>query len=177
VKVLLDVDGVLANFIKGAYELHNKPDPYAKEENLGSYEIQDLLNIHGRAFWDLMGETFWANLDLMPNALEILEILESQYGSHNICLLTSPVKTPGCLRGKMRWIEQHLPEYSRRFLIGPAKEFCAHQNSILFDDFHRNIEKFDHAGGNTFLIPAPWNAKHQETPVLALLNFLGGINV
>jgi len=172
-KVLLDLDGVLANFVHGACRLHKVVDPYDRPENLGKYDIQEILNIPEEDFWKDMGEEFWSYLRPMRHMYDILTMLEGYYGRQNICLLTSPVRTLGCTRGKMRWIEEWLPSYKRQFLIGPMKEVCAHRNSILFDDYHRNIEKFEAAGGNAFLVPAPWNHKHSEHPVDALAQFLG----
>ena len=172
-KVLLDIDGVVADFVGGACRLHGVPDPYLKPENHGHYEIQDLVGIHGPAFWDPMGEEFWANLEPTTHMQEIVTLLTLQYGVKNICLLTSPVRTPGCIDGKMRWIRRHLPDFSRRFLVGPAKEFCAHENSILFDDSESNVRKFEAAGGRTFLVPGLWNSLHKLDALGAIQRFLG----
>jgi len=57
----------------------------------------------------------------------------------------------------MRWIREHLPAYSRRFLIGPAKEFCANPRSVLIDDSETNVKAFFEAGGHTVLVPREWN--------------------
>jgi len=168
-KVLLDIDGVLADFVKGACDLHGARNPYLDEDNLGHYEIQELIGISGAAFWEPMGEEFWANLPLTSFAKPIADTLINHYGLQNVCLLTSPVRTPGCVRGKMRWIRKYFPRLARQFLIGPMKEVCAHSNSILFDDYPGNIEKFKVAGGNTFLVPAPWNSKAGDHPFHAIL--------
>jgi len=172
-KVLLDLDGVLADFVGAACRLHSRPNPYLESESLGNYGIQELLGIPDDLFWKDMGEEFWASLDLLPDAREIVSLLERYHGVKNICILTSPVRTPGCTRGKMRWIEEHFPQFRRSFLIGPAKEFCAHENSILYDDYEQNILRFATAGGAAFLMPAPWNYKHDEQPLAALEDFLG----
>lgn len=172
-KVLLDIDGVLADFVGGACRLHGVDNPYDKQENLGHYEIQDLIGISGPPFWDPMGEEFWAGLDVYPWAHQIVHDLEALYGLDNICLLTSPVRTPGCTRGKMHWIETHFPMLDRQFLIGPMKEVCAHGNSILFDDSESNCHKFRKAGGRAFLVPGRWNRKYRELdPYTAINTFL-----
>lgn len=173
-RVLLDLDGVLADFVRGACALHRVPDPFLKEENLGSYMIQEMIDIYGSRFYDPMGKAFWANLPLTKYAKRIVTILEDYYGSDNICILTSPVRTDGCIDGKMDWIRRHFPQYGRRFLIGPVKDFCASPDSILFDDYAENTANFRAAGGNAFLVPASNNYKYLEHPVEALIHFLGG---
>jgi len=174
VKVLLDLDGVITNFVGAACEFHRVANPYARSENLGVYNIEKLTGIYGDDFWGGLDMAFWSNLPMMPFSGGIINLLEETYGQENICILTSPIRTAGCINGKMAWIKRNMPKYRRQFLIGPMKEACAHPNSILFDDCDANIERFEAAGGNAFLIPAPWNSKHSELPVVALEDFLGG---
>jgi len=171
-KILLDVDGVLANFVQGACRLHGHTDPYTKEKNLGNYSIQDLLGIQGPAFWDMMDEHFWFTLKKMPLADKIVEYLENRFGQESICLLTSPIRHRGCHRGKMRWIEKYYPQYSRQNLIGKPKHFCAGPDASLIDDFENNVAKFSAHGGHAFLMPAPWNRKYFEHPFDALKNYM-----
>ena len=68
----------------------------------------------------------------------------------------------GWVVGKINWIDKNMPEYSRRYLIGPAKQFCAGPDSILVDDSNKNIEDFAEAGGNVILVPRPWNSNYRE---------------
>jgi hypothetical protein len=60
--------------------------------------------------------------------------------------------------GKVAWLEKHLPSYSRRFLFGPKKEFCAGPDRLLVDDHDLNTEAFAASGGRTFLVPRQWNS-------------------
>ena len=105
----------------------------------------------------------------------LLETLADKFGEDNICLLTSPILTPGCIDGKMTWIRKHLPQYSRRFLIGPAKQFCAAPRHCLVDDSITNIKAFKEADGHTFLFPAPWNSRFKEQPVQALKEWIAAL--
>lgn len=166
------MDGVLVDFIGGVCELHDVSNPYEDHENHGIYDIQNLLGISGAAFWDPLGKSFWANLKPTPYMTDIVNLLVKAYGGENICLLTSPASTEGCIDGKMAWIREHLPAFRRQFLIGPSKEFCAHANSLLVDDSEENVTKFRDAGGAAFLVPGPWNLGHCNDPVQILKNYL-----
>lgn len=171
-KILLDMDGVIANFIAGTCRLHSVRNPYDDPKNYGQIDIQDLIGIAGPAFWARMDREFWAGLPKMPDADTIVDLLEDQFGVKNICILTSPVRTIGCADGKLDWLRKHFPQYRRQFLIGPAKEFCAHKNSILIDDSEANVRKFRDAGGRALLIPALWNYAYALDPLATLISYL-----
>lgn len=153
-KCLLDMDGVLVNFVKGVCAFHGVDTPYPKYQN---WNMEIPLGIDKNTFYGNLGREFWANLEWTPDGFEILEVVEERFGVKNVCLLTSPVAADGCIDGKMDWIKKHLPQYSRQFLVGPAKEFCANSNHFLVDDFEENIDKFNASGGRGVLVPRPWN--------------------
>ena len=174
-RVLLDLDGVLIDFVGGACEHHNKPWPY-KEGEQGSWELEPLLGMSARELWEPLGYEFWLGLKPFPHMEEFVEILERRFGVEHISLLTSPVKTPGCVEGKMDWIRKHLPQYRRRFLIGPAKEFCASRHNVLIDDNEDNERKFLEAGGQSLLVPGPWNRRFAEKPLPALKAWIANLD-
>lgn len=176
-KILLDLDGVLVDFIKGAKQLHRKDYPYhphnpSTQHEMTPWELEPVFEMDGPELWEPMGFDFWANLDPLPHMNEFLELLESKFGEENICILTSPIRTDGCIDGKMSWIKKNIPRYKRRFLVGPAKEFCAGPSRALVDDSHTNVDKFRQAGGHALLVPAPWNPRFKECPVAALKSWL-----
>lgn len=161
-KCLLDLDGVIVDFVSGACNLHKRENPYNNKENWGKYYLEELFQIQLDDFWKGMEYDFWLSLDFMHDAKEILEVIETYIPRKNICLLSSPSKNRTAIAGKIAWIEHHLPAYRRRFLIGPQKEFCANPRHILIDDFDKNVTKFAEAGGQSLLIPRPWNSRYLE---------------
>ncbi len=169
-KILLDVDGVLANFVKAAAKLHCRADPYDLPENFGKYSVEDIWGMSKKDFCEPMGYEYWKTVELLPYANDIANLLADTFGSDNICLLTAPLKTPGCLEGKREWIKKHFPGIN--WLIGKPKYFCAHTNSLLIDDSIVNCEKFVEAGGRAFLVPGPWNFKFEQDPLKALMRFI-----
>ena len=172
-RCLLDLDGVLVNLHEAVFKLHNLPNPYLREENLGVYNLEKVTGIPAHQLYAPMGEDFWANLQPTIEFHNIMLMVECVFGAENICLLTSPVDTHGCLEGKRRWINWHLPAYKRRFLIGSPKEFCSGPDSILIDDSDTNVRAFRKKGGKTILYPQPWNAWYRLSNLRLLhLEFL-----
>lgn len=183
-RILLDMDGVLVDFLGGACKLHGKVypglphDPDTQTEQK-PWDIEPIFGMNAPELWDPMGREFWEGLEPLPHCHEVVKILSDKFGEENICLLTSPVRTDGCIDGKMAWIRKHLPQFRRRFLVGPAKQFAASARHCLVDDHAKNIEAFRDAGGHVFMFPAPWNHRFGEHPVSALkqwveaLDFIG----
>ena len=165
-RILLDLDGVLVDFVGGACRIHGRPDPFAEPlipEVVGNFSMDKIWGMGLDTFWKPMKmPSFWKGLEFMPDAKEILELCEQAVGMDNVCLLTSPSRGSGPVVGKINWIEKNMPEYSRRYLIGPAKQFCAGPDSVLVDDSNRNIEDFVEAGGNVILVPRAWNSNYRE---------------
>jgi len=168
-KCLLDLDGVVADFIAGACQHHNVPNPYLSPcgpRGRGGWDIEKHLSMDKRQFWNGLDYYFWKNLPKTPEADGIVALLTGRFGVENICILSSPIAVNGCVDGKREWIEAHFPEFSRQFLFGSAKQFCAGPDRVLIDDFHHNIDKFAEAGGQTFLVPRVWNDDWAEEPNL-----------
>jgi len=160
-KIFMDVDDVLADFVGGMCRLHDKENPYAEPldtESAGVWEIEKLLGLTVEEFWTPAGGKFWGGLELMPDGKSILSLAENAVGAENVCLLTTPPLNPESASGKIWWIERCLPNYNRRFLIGPPKQFCAHKDAILIDDADHNVDAFVKAGGKAILVPRAWNS-------------------
>ncbi len=162
-KCMLDLDGVLVDFIADAhryYGLSYSYEDYPYE--LGNYHNCPPPNseMTTREFWDGLAEEFWENIPWMHDGHEILTMVERAFGRENICLLTSPIPNYSNIVGKLKWVARELPEYAQRYLVGPAKSFCASPNTVLVDDADFNIEAFAKAGGRTVLVSRPWNSRH-----------------
>lgn len=162
-KCLLDLDGVLVDFVGGICRAHGRPNPYADGQNNGLYEMAELWGISATKFWSVADAEFWAGLEMMPDGTNILTACVDVFGTENICLLTSPSMNEGATEGKVRWIYEHLPVFRRRFMVGAAKEFCAHPGAVLVDDYDSNVAKFRLHGGHAVLVPRPWNSAHAKS--------------
>lgn len=151
------MDGVLVDFLNGVYKLHGKV-----VEPQGYFLCGKDFGISENEFWKGMDYDFWSTLEPMADAFDIVDVLEHHFGIQNICILSSPSHNAGSMPGKVAWLETHLPSYSRRFLFGPQKEFCAGPNSLLVDDYDKNTETFAASGGRIFLVPRQWNSLKEQ---------------
>ena len=172
-KIFLDMDGVIVNFHKEVIKRFN----YKGEWPKGEYDCTKVLGMSVRNFWnELDCLRFWADLEIYPEAEEIIRMCEEYVGQENICLLSTPTDHPDCLSGKLKWLQRCIPNYSRNYIFTPHKRFFAHNDALLIDDHERNIDLFTQYGGRTFLYPRPWNKgiesiKTLDTLENALLNF------
>lgn len=163
-KVYLDMDGVLANFHKGVYDIFKQ-----------SYKYDISLSTWN--FWESWDEqttredvnnkcdtNFWANLDWMHDGCGIFEEIVKYFNVEQIYILTNPVVGgAGTATGKMLWVEKHLPEFVKRIIITQApKGLLAKPNTLLIDDNDSYVEEFIVAGGDAILVPRPWNKLHKD---------------
>ncbi len=157
------MDGVLCSFIKGACKLLEEDDPYDKEENFGLWDFFKPLGYSQKeieAAWSMMGFKFWAELEKTLEADELVQACINKVGCDNICFLSSPCNTIGCMDGKRFWTKEHYPHIKNR-LFGNAKQFCASYDHLLIDDYDKNVKEFTEAGGKAILVPRPWNSLYQ----------------
>jgi hypothetical protein len=162
-RALLDLDGVLVDFVGGACRLHSVANPFDDPVNHGNYRIENVLGIPPETFFLPMGTCFWAELNQTKDFGSILALVEEAFGRDNVCLLTSPIRTAGCAQGKIDWIRENMQSYwvKRQYLIGAAKHFCASHDAWLVDDSDKNVDEFRAAGGHAILVPRPWNTLHR----------------
>jgi hypothetical protein len=162
---LLDLDGVLVNFVQGSLDIHGiKMDAeMLYSGNEGKWDFVQILGMMQPAFWKPMDEEFWAKLDPMPDCFQILELVENRFKRENVMILTSPSSNYGCHAGKIRWMERHLPRhYSKTagHMFGSRKELLARPNNVLVDDRDKNVDDFTSHGGRAILVPRIWNRLH-----------------
>lgn len=155
-KAIVDLDGVLIDFVGGALKAHgvNK-----KDVDIRNPSLYRELGLTVEEFWHpLKKHEFWSELNWLPDGKQILQIIESSFSDIVIC--TSPGIEPYAASGKMEWIIREIPSYLPKLLIGRPKHFLASPESILFDDLEKNTSKFEKWGGSAILVPRPWN-KHR----------------
>jgi 5'(3')-deoxyribonucleotidase len=159
-QVFLDVDGVLADLVKGIAAYFKIPNPYDNPANLGNYHLDKILGMDADSFWGPLGYDFWENLDFMDDAHAILFRVFHHVTDKQVTLLTSPISTPGCAEGKLSWVRKKLPKFHRRTLVGSNKEAIAAPGKLLIDDYDRNVDAWIEAGGPAIQVPRPWNRLH-----------------
>lgn len=174
-RVFLDMDGVVADFMGGAMVLHGKPFPYDDPANRGDHGwgFDQSWGLPQAEFWAPMGYSFWADLPKTREADAVVQLLSTAFGPNNVCFLTSPCHTPGCVEGKRDWVRRYYPQLPILFSVAspdldalPPKQFLAHNKSLLIDDHTPNVWSFREAGGVAYLFPRPWNRNWRKESVV-----------
>lgn len=150
--ILLDCDGVLADFWEGAYKAHNRP--YNVDE-VKHWDFWETWGITAEEFWEpLRGEAFWDGLPKYPWSDKLYDEL-CELG--RVVIVTSPSNCPYASTGKTKWLQRNFGVRPKDIFIGGNKDLMARPSNLLIDDYPVNIEKFKAEGGHTILFPQPWN--------------------
>lgn len=149
----IDLDGVLVDFVEGAFKHHNISIPWERI----TWEFPAQAGIGAKDFWEPLGTDFWAYLRPTRECLAIVSTAEEKFGKENVFLCSSPCLTKGCIVGKAMWIDQHLPGYTQRLILTNRKDVFSGPGRVLIDDRDENIDGWVKAGGIGILVPRPWN--------------------
>ena len=162
--ILLDMDGVLCDFVGATCVLFQKNPSYVYANwKPGNWNVANEIGVTEDDVWKKVsevGEPFWENIDPYPWAKEMYEWLTTK---GEVVILTSPAIDPTCHSGTVKWLYKFTGnEKFRNYLIGPKKEACARPSNLLIDDSDKNVEAFlkPPAGcpeAKTLLFPQPWN--------------------
>jgi len=157
-KCLLDLDGVLVDFMSGACELHGYPESKSIDRISKTFAAK-LFGLSDIQFFSAMDHSFWSGLRWTEYGRDVLDVIRSFFSDKDICLCTAPtpISSSGCISGKLAWIERELPNFSRRFMITSCKYFSAHPAVVLVDDRSENCNEFVAHGGHAVLVPNHWN--------------------
>ena len=112
-RIYIDMDGVLANFQKAADKLaENLPEEVSER-----VKMDEVLN--------------FSHFEPMPGAIEsVRELIEL---GHDVFIAsTAPWNNPKAWGQKRDWIEEHLPELSRKVFLTHRKDLLI--GDILIDD-------------------------------------------
>lgn len=156
-KILVDMDGVLADFVGGVRDLFGFNEPWP----IGAYDVPTAFGITPQEMWEAIDNEFdfWLNLEPLPWLDELLRMLEGC----DWWISTSPSLDPLCAAQKIEWVYRFIGPNFRRYMIGPDKFLMANDETVLIDDSDSNYDKFTDAGGFAVLFPQPWNMNHHLT--------------
>lgn len=161
--ILLDMDGVIANFVEGAIEAAGLPMTHGQASKWNFHRD----HMSEDEFYQSIADrpSFW--LDLLPYSWA-KELVEMCREVAPVVFCSAPVTDPKCASQKIEWLRLHgfMSEDSNDYILTHRKGLMGHPSRLLIDDGKHNIEAFDAAGGKTILFPQPWNSdreySHQE---------------
>ena len=138
IKIYLDMDGVIADFDKKYKELYN-----IAPKDADTYKTFD------KFFTTFIAERQFAKLDLMPDALLLINYLKSLSVPTEILSSTSSEKRDAEIREqKIDWLNKHNIEFPVNLVPGKRfKRDFSNENSLLIDDTSQNIDQWRVEGG------------------------------
>lgn len=160
--VLLDVDGVLANFVQAIIDSHRWDITH---DDYTSWGMHAFLGMSDEEFWRPTQEPgWWLNIKPYPWAREVVEMC-SRVGKVVFC--TSPSAHAACPSEKVQWLRNHrlMGVTEVRYQIGCHKELFANSGAVLVDDYDHNVARYRNAGGLSITFPQPWNRMRNVDPV------------
>lgn len=185
-RIFLDVDDTLNSFtmfvLHEYFGVANHEFGYYEFPCPGEYDIIKAhrllsgLTIPDSIFWDSLPEWCWSDAPLSREFDLILDIAEKLAPPEQIFLATDLTKSPRCASGKLKWIQNKLPEYlHRNYFLTPRKGELAKPGDLLIDDSERACKKFEANGGSVLLVPRPWNKLHEECTIDVLTTYMRNI--
>lgn len=160
--IYLDLDGVCTNFIESAIRVNSLDYKTTvdiwKRDYRGVFSAFKVFGISNSTFWkniEKSGEEFWSLMEPYSWFTNLYKELSKQ---GKVYFLTSPSQSPNSLSGKLKWLQTQFNGGFKDYVITPNKELLANGNTILIDDYPKNIEKFNKAGGKGVLFPQFWNS-------------------
>lgn len=137
-KIYLDMDGVIADFDKKYKELYK-----IAPRDADTYKTFD------KFFTTFIAERQFAKLDLMPDALALIEYLKSLSIPTEILSSTSSEKRDAEIREqKVEWLHKHNLTFPINLVPGKRlKRNFSNPSSILIDDTAQNIDQWRAEGG------------------------------
>ena len=155
-KILVDMDGVLANVYKSLIEMqYTEKGIMMSEKQLCGIEertaFPDLIEIVNRP-------GFFRNALVMNDAVMGLQYLNDKY---NVRIVSSATEFPNSMNEKQQWLAQYFPFIHWKQLV-----FCGEKDGItgdlMLDDHPKNLSHFE---GKRYLFTQPHNTKDRKSVV------------
>jgi hypothetical protein len=148
--VLLDMDGVLVDFVTPVLEAHNLTD----YDPQGEWDFCKLYPMTKQEFWaPISSAEWWENLSPDPDINFFMHLTEKHFRR----IVSSPSGCEGAMIGKQRWVKKYIPHLAPAILTG-EKWLLAGWDTLLIDDRDDFVDGFREAGGMAVLVPRPWNS-------------------
>jgi hypothetical protein len=137
-KIYLDMDGVIADFNK-RYKARYKIEPREAETH----------KEFDKFFTQFIADKEFATLDLMPDAMDLINYLRSlEVPTEILSSTASDKRDPDIRPQKLDWLKTHKIEFHPILVPGKRhKKDYSNANSILIDDTSVNIDQWRREGG------------------------------
>lgn len=147
-RILVDMDGVLADVYHRFFELHEIETGERKspDEIIGLKEAEAFPGV---AKW-VNTPGFFRSIPVMEDSQRVLNLLNNSY---EVIIVSLATEFPLCLTDKQLWIQEHFPFISWKQVV-----FCGNKNlvkaDLIIDDHFKNLDNFE---GERLLYIQPHN--------------------
>jgi 5'-nucleotidase len=147
-RILVDMDGVLADVYSRYFELYEEETGLKKtmDEIIGLKEGEAFPE----AFRWVKTPGFFRTLPVIPDSPRVLKLLNETY---EIIVVSMATEFPESLTDKQLWLNEHFPFISWKQVI-----FCGNKSlvpaDIMIDDHFKNLDNFK---GETIIFTQPHN--------------------
>ena len=136
--IYVDMDGVLADFKASFKKISGKTtEEVDKEDTKGNQE----------AFWEYVdkgGLEFWSEMPWIKGSKKLWNYVKNK----DVAILSAPARRlPNSIRGKQLWVGRELGSPKLILKRAREKKEYATKDSILIDDYKKNIQQWKSAGG------------------------------
>lgn len=148
--ILLDMDGVLCNFVQASLDVHERTEKHDDIKTWGYYSDWGMSDAD---FWNkCSGVAFWATLTEYPWAGQLVATADS-LAEHYFLTAPSSTRRAECIVGKEQWLlgqcYRMIPTEHKHLLAAPGR--------VLVDDSEKNITNWIKNGGIGVGLKQPWN--------------------
>lgn len=191
-KIFLDMDEVLADFVGGACRAWGITREVVEQYwPAGAWDIIPPLTValskqrcpgtsgfppsmgHDE-FWEHINgsEDYWLDLEALPWARVVTNLM--YWVTDDWYIVSAPSRCPYSYSGKVKWLQRFFSPAFNRFVLTSHKHLLAGPNTLLIDDRDSNVEEFVAAGGAGIVFPRHHNSQHlfKSDPVKYLKNAL-----
>lgn len=165
-RIFLDMDGVMADFVSGAIEAAALPLTHDQVDRWNFFEPY----MSAEEFWEHIHDTyeFWEGLEPYPWAQDLVELCK-QYGE--VIFLSDSSHDDNAPSGKVKWLRRHgfLNADSSNYMLGHQKYLLGHNDGLLIDDSPANCSKWR---GKYILFPQKWTLYEEVDQLLYVKNYL-----
>lgn len=167
--VLLDMDGVIADFFTAVCELYGQDLKEYKAKMPWEYAVHKWISeianpekpytlTYKHTAKSIDSESgFWYKIPKYPWTNQLASMLFSI--DFDIYICSSPSIHKRACDEKLMWLNFHTPHFTinHSFVFTNHKYLLAKPHHILIDDSDEVVDKFRAHGGRTILFPQPWN--------------------
>jgi len=160
-RIFLDMDGVIADFVRPAISLHGRdPDEVLANWPAGTFDVAKVLGLTTKEFWKpitIAGWRWWVGLPHYSWSDDLLNVVQS-FAGDDWLFASSPSRSCQSASGKIAWLQRRFGSHFRKYMLGEHKHLFAKSGAVLIDDREQSVIEFREAGGEAILFPQPWNS-------------------